>query len=144
MMFQDFDLKTKKLLLLFLSCLLAWSLLGSPATCSASGTYQITDQELTQLETNLSKLQQISTTQRMESARLKEQLTKSEQGLQMLKSQLATSTAQLLQAQNSLQNANQLLQEYEQEAKRQRLKIKAQRNTWIAIAGCLLVALVAK
>ena len=46
MIFQDFDQTTKKLLLLFLSCLLAWWLLGSPATCSASGMYQITEAEL--------------------------------------------------------------------------------------------------
>lgn len=136
MMFQDFDLKTKKLLLLFLSCLLAWWLLGSPGTCSASGTYQITEEELTQLETNLRKLEQLSSTQKTELTRLQEQLTKSEQELALLKSQLATSSTQLTQAQNSLQTANELLDKFAQEEKNKRLKIKAQRNTYF----CLMVA----
>ncbi len=142
--FKSLDLTAKKWLLAFLLCLFCWWLFSASATCEASGTYQITEQELTQLETNLSKLQQISTTQRMESARLREQLTKSEQDLQMLKSQLDTSTAQLQQAQNSLANANQLLQEYGQEERRTRLRIKAQRNTWITIASCLVIALAVK
>lgn len=133
MIFQDFDQTTKKLLLLFLSCLLAWWLLGSPVTCSASGTYQITEEELTQLETNLRKLEQISSTQKTELTRLQEQLTKSEQELALLKSQLATSSTQLTQAQNSLQTANKLLQEFAQEEKNKRLKIKAQRNTYFTL-----------
>ena len=130
MMFDFLDLRTKKLLLLLLSLLLCWWLFFAPGTCSASGTYQITEEELTQLETNLSKLQQISTTQRKESARLQEQLTKSEQELALLKSQLATSSTQLTQAQNSLQTANELLDKFAQEEKNKRLKIKAQRNTY--------------
>lgn len=128
MIFQDFDQTTKKLLLLFLSCLLAWWLLGSPATCSASGTYQITEEELTQLETNLSRLEQISRTQKTELTRLRQQLAQSQEQLQVLKAQLNTSAEQLTTAQNSLDNANKLLKEYAQEEKNKRLRIKAQRN----------------
>ena len=128
MIFQDFDQTTKKLLLLFLSCLLAWWLLGSPATCSASGMYQITEAELTQLETNLRKLEQLSSTQKTELTRLRQQLAQSQEQLQMLKAQLNTSAEQLTTAQNSLDNANKLLEEYAIEAKNERLRIKAQRN----------------
>ncbi len=142
MMFQDFDQTTKKLLLLFLSCLLAWWLLGSPATCSASGTYQITEAELTRLETNLSRLEQISRTQKTELTRLQEQLTKSEQELALLKSQLATSNTQLTQAQNSLQTANELLDKFAQEEKKKRLKIKAQRNTYFTLMVAATIAAV--
>ena len=133
MIFQDFDLKTKKLLLLFLSLLLCWWLFLAPGTCSASGTYQITEMELTRLETNLRKLEQLSSTQKTELTRLQEQLTKSEQELALLKSQLATSSTQLTQAQNSLQTANELLDKFAQEEKKKRLKIKAQRNTYFAL-----------
>lgn len=142
MMFQDFDQTTKKLLLLFLSCLLAWWLLGSPATCSASGTYQITEAELTRLETNLSRLEQISSTQKTELTRLQEQLTKSEQELALLKSQLAISSTQLTQAQNSLQTANELLDKFAQEEKKKRLKIKAQRNTYFTLMVAATIAAV--
>ena len=96
------------------------------------------------LDSRLNRLAQISSTQQTESKRLQEQLTKSEQGLKTLKIQLDTSTAQLQTAQQSLANANQFLKESAAEEKRTRLRIKAQRNTWIAIAGCLLVALVVK
>ncbi len=142
MMFQDFDLKTKKLLLLFLSCLFCWWLLAASATCSASGTYQITEEELTRLETNLSRLEQISRTQKTELTRLQEQLTKSEQELALLKSQLATSSTQLTQAQNSLQTANELLKQYAAEEKKKRLKIKAQRNTYFTLMVAATIAAV--
>jgi septal ring factor EnvC (AmiA/AmiB activator) len=136
MMFDFLDLRTKKLLLLFLSLLFCWWLFFAPGTCSASGTYQITEAELTQLEINLRKLEQLSSTQKTELTRLQEQLTKSERELALLKSQLATSSTQLTQAQNSLQTANELLDKFVQEEKKKRLKIKAQRNTYF----CLMVA----
>lgn len=147
MIFQDFDLRTKKLLLVLLLCLFFWWLLGPSATCSASNvqkTYTITAAELQGLDSRLERLAQLSATQEQESARLKTTLEKSKQELAMLTSQLTTSTEQLKQAQNSLANANQFLKESAAEEKRTRLRIKAQRNTWIAIAGCLLVALAVK
>ena len=99
--------------------------------------------ELLRLEANLQKLKQLSTTQKTESKRLKEQLTILEQELQTLKNQLATSSTQLTQAQKSLQTANQLLTQYAQEAKQERLRIKAQRNGWIAatVLACIGLAI---
>lgn len=143
-MFMSIDLTTKKWLLCFLSLLFAWWVLSASATCSASGTYTMTEAEMQALDSRLNRLAQISSTQQTESKRLQEQLTKSEQELKTLKIQLDTSTAQLQTAQQSLANANQFLKESAAEEKRTRLRIKAQRNTWIAIAGCLLVALVVK
>ena len=142
MMFDFLDLRTKKLLLLLLSLLFCWWLFSAPATCSASGTYQITEEELTRLETNLRKLEQLSSTQKTELTRLQEQLTKSEQELALLKSQLATSSTQLTQAQNSLQTANELLKEFAQEEKNKRLKIKAQRNTYFTLMVAATIAAV--
>lgn len=143
-MFWSIDQGTKKLLLCFLALLLAWWLLGPSGTASASGTYQITEEELQALDSRLTRLAQISSTQQTESKRLQEQLTQSEAQLKTLKIQLDTSTAQLQTAQQSLASANQFLKESAAEEKRTRLRIKAQRNTWIAIAGCLLVALAVK
>ena len=142
MMFQDFDQTTKKLLLLFLSLLLCSWLFSAPAICSASGTYQITEEELTQLETNLRKLEQLSNTQKTELTRLRQQLAQSQEQLQMLKAQLNTSAEQLTTAQNSLDNANKLLQEFAQEEKKKRLKIKAQRNTYFTLMVAATIAAV--
>lgn len=133
MMFDFLDLRTKKLLLLLLSLLFCWWLFSASATCYASGTYQITEEELTQLETNLRKLEQLSSTQKTELTRLQEQLAQSQKQLQMLKAQLNTSAEQLTTAQNSLDNANKLLEEYAIAEKNKRLKIKAQRNTYFTL-----------
>ena len=133
MMFQDFDLKTKKLLLLFLSCLLAWWLLGSPATCSASGTYQITEEELTQLESNLSRLSSINTKLQLESKKQLEQVALLQSQVAQLKSQLALLQEASQKQEDSLTNANKLLEEYAIAEKNKRLKIKAQRNTYFAL-----------
>lgn len=142
MMFDFLDLRTKKLLLLLLSLLFCWWLFSASATCYASGTYQITEEELTRLETNLSRLEQISRTQKTELTRLRQQLAQSKEQLQMLKAQLNTSTEQLTTAQNSLQTANELLQEFAQEEKKKRLKIKAQRNTYFTLMVAATIAAV--
>ena len=133
MMFQDFDLKTKKLLLLFLSCLLAWWLLGSPATCSASGTYQITEEELTQLESNLSQLSSINTKLQLESKKQLEQVALLQSQVAQLKSQLALLQEASQKQEDSLTNANKLLEEFATAEKNKRLKIKAQRNTYFTL-----------
>ncbi len=142
-MFKSIDLATKKLLLLFLSLLLLWWLLGPSGTASASGVYTVTEAELQALETRLETLQQISATQQAESKRLKDTLTKSQTELNLLKSKLDTSTVKLQQAQESLAIANQFLQEFAAEEKRRSLRIKAQRNTWIAatIIACIGLAI---
>ena len=57
----------------------------------------------------------------------------------MLQNQLTISTEQLKQAQNSLDNANQLLKEYANEQTRTRLRIKRQRNFWI---GATITAII--
>lgn len=147
MIFQDFDHKTKKLLLLFLSCLFCWWLLAASATCSASGTpeqtYTITETELSQLETNLAKLRSINDrltvdlkVQSQEATALKQEVTELKKQLEQLQS--------LSQKQgDSLTTANRLLAEYATEAKRERLRIKAQRNGWIAatVLACIGLAI---
>ena len=131
------------ILLLLLSLLLSCWLGVGLRTVSASGTYTITEAELNQLDSNLTKLEQISQTQQAELGRLKTTLETSKQELGMLKNQLTISKEQLKQAQNSLDNANQLLTKYAAEEKRTRLRIKAQRNFWIGATITAIIIAVA-
>ncbi|MBQ9634701.1 MAG: hypothetical protein IJV12_00600 [Acidaminococcaceae bacterium] len=150
MMFQSLDLKTKKLLLLFLS-LLCWRVLFAPGTCSASGTpdqtqtvYQITEQELTTLETNLAQLRSINESLQRELQAQKRELHVLRQESGTLLNQLQLLRQRSETQQNLLINANKSLAEYATEAKRERLRIKAQRNTWEAVAACAIIALAVK
>lgn len=148
MRFKSIDLETKKLLLLFLSLLFFWWVFSASATCSASEmpepVYTITETELVTLENNLaklsainSKLQQESKTQNQQSAELLKQV-------QLLQSQLTALRQESEKQQALLTAANKSLEEYAIAAKKERLRIKAQRNAWEAVAACLVVALVTK
>ena len=133
------DVILLSLLLLLLSCWLGAGL----RTASANGVYTITETELNTLDSNLQKLEQISVTQQQELGRLKTTLETSKQELAMLKNQLNISKEQLTQAQTSLSNANQLLQQYAEEEKRTRLRIKRQRNMWIGFTITAIIVAIA-
>ena len=156
MMFQDFDQTTKKLLLLFLSALLCWWLFFAPATCSASApeepqTVTVEVAELNRLDSIFSRLSQVNgklqnelTDSRTELAKSQEALKKAQQELKQLHLQMAVLKALSANQENSLQKVNESFKQYAEEQKRTRLRIKAQRNTWEAVAACLVVALVVK
>ena len=100
MIFQDFDQRTKKLLLLFLSLLLCWWLFFAPGTCSASGTqipvpeektYTITETQLRGLEQRLTLLDQVLAQQNPELTTLQLQLTESRRELATLRNELSIS-----------------------------------------------------
>ena len=133
MMFDFLDLRTKKLLLLLLSLLFCWWLFFAPGTCSASGTYQITEEELTQLESNLSQLSSINTKLQLESKKQLQQVAQLQSQVAQLKSQLAQLQEASQTQEDSLTNANKLLEEYAIAEKNKRLKIKAQRNTYFVM-----------
>ena len=112
-----------------------------PALCSAEQLYQITETELERLDRNFSELRNINDRQRTESATLRKQLemsqtqlTEAEKQSQMLKAQLGALKLTLEGQEQSLQNANRLLQQYEQEERLRLQKIKRQRNIAYAIA----------
>ena len=112
-----------------------------PALCSAEQRYQITETELERLDRNLTELRNINDRQRTESATLRKQLAASQTQLteagkqsQMLKAQLGALKLTLEGQEQSLQNANRLLQQYEQEERLRLQKIKRQRNIAYAIA----------
>lgn len=131
MIFQDFSVTEKKIILAFLSALLCWWLLSSPATCSASGTYTITEEELATLENNLARLSAINSQLQLESKTQKEQSVALLQQVSLLQNQLATLREQSQKQEALLTNANKLLEQYATEEKRTRLRIKAQRNGWL-------------
>ena len=112
-----------------------------PALCSAEQRYQITETELERLDRNLTELRNINDRQRTESATLRKQLEVSQTQLtaagkqsQMLREQLGALKLTLEGQEQSLQNANRLLQQYEQEERLRLQKIKRQRNIAYAIA----------
>ena len=116
-----------------------------PALCSAEQLYQITETELERLDRNLTELRNINDRQRTESATLRKQLETSQTQLteagkqsQMLKAQLSALKLTLEGQEQSLQNANRLLQEYEAEERSRLRKNKRQRNIAYAIAAASL------
>lgn len=145
-------------LFLPLLCLLV---LLPAATSSASetpATYQITAAELTELQDNLSRLQLINDSLRQTCGLQQNRLVDLATALNRAEQQLATAqrqqTALQLQIQTLqdrstkqeqlLNEANKSLAEYATEAKKTRLRIKAQRNTWAAAAGLLAVGFALK
>lgn len=156
MRFKSIDLETKKLLLLFLSLLFCWWLLVASGTCSASEmpepqTATVEIAELNRLDSIFSQLSQVNgklqnelTDSRAELLKSQEALKKARQELMQLQLQIATLKALSVNQENSLQKVNESFKQYAEEQKRTRLRIKAQRNTWEAVAACLVVALVTK
>ena len=148
MTFKTLDLQTKKWLLLFLLCLFSWWLFSAQATCSASTklpepTYQITESELTTLENNLAQLSSINTRLQLDLKVQSDEATALKLEVTELKKQLEQLRSQSVKQEDSLATANKLLEQYATEAKRERLRIKAQRNTWeviacLAIIGCIV------
>jgi len=140
--------------LFFLSALL-WFL---PSVGGCSPTYQITEEELTTLETNLKTLEQhnamlksILTTQDSELTEALNLLTKSQEELTKLKAELQIARQETQSAQNSLQIANEELakasQSFKQYAKdrdRTENRLRNQRNVWEFIAALAVGVAVAK
>ena len=121
--------------------LLVVCLSSIPALCSAEQRYQITETELEQLDRNFSELRNINDRQRTESATLRKQLEASQMQLteagkqsQMLREQLGALKLTLEGQEQSLQNANRLLQEYEREARSKLRRSRNQRNIAYVIA----------
>ena len=150
MTFQSLDLPTKKWLLWFLLLLCSWWLYSAPATASAAGTpapQKVTvemaeldrlDSIFSQLSQRSGKLQNELTDSRTELAKSQEALKKAQQELMQLRLQLAALKSLSENQENLLQKANESFKEYAAEQKRTRLRIKAQRNTWEAVA-CLAI-----
>lgn len=92
-------------------------------------TYQISEEQLTQLETVFQNLKVVQNEQ--------------EQQIKMLKSQLIESETAIRQSETSLQKANRSLQESAAEAKREHDRLERQRNMWAAFALIAVGAVIA-
>ena len=133
-------LKRKQLSLL-LACSL-WLLAGSIS--QAETMYQISETELTQLETNLNQLAKNNETKQQLLTEQKTQLSEANQQLETVKKELTASKSLNEATQKSLESANRSLTELENEVKR-KIRVKTrQRNLWIAISGGLLYAWIKK
>ena len=136
-------------------------LLLAPVTSWASetpATYQITAAELTELQDNLSRLQLINDSLRQTCGQQQNRLVDLATALNRAEQQLATAqrqqTALQLQIQTLqdrstkqeqlLNEANESFEMFAKEEKARRLRIKAQRNAWEAVAACALIAFVVK
>ena len=118
--------------------------LSAASTSRAETMYQISESELTQLETNLNQLRKNNETKQQLSTEQKQQLTEANQQLETVKKELTASKSLNEATQRSLEKANQSLTELEREA-RHKVQVKArQRNLWIIIAGGALYACISK
>ena len=110
----------------------------------AETMYQISESELTQLETNLDELEKSNAVKQDLLTEQKTQLSEANQQLETVKKELIASKSLNEATQKSLERANQSLQQLEDEAKR-KIRVKThQRNLWIAITGCTLYAYISK
>ncbi len=126
---------------LLLVCSL-WLVAGS--TSQAEEMYQISESELTTLEANLHQLKENNETKQQLLTEQQAQLTEANQQLETVQKELTASKSLNEATQKSLERANQLLTELENEAKR-KIEVKTrQRNLWIAISGGLLYAWIKK
>jgi len=149
------DQITKKWLLLFLVCLFCWWLFSAQATCSASGMPEpqkvtVEMAELDRLDSIFSQLSQANgklqnelTDSRVELQKSQEALKKARQELMQLRLQLAELKSLSESQESLLQKVNESFKQYAAEQKKTRLRVKAQRNTWeavacLAIIGCII------
>lgn len=113
--------------------------------------YWMTEDELTELQSSLNEVLQNSMTSQMASENQQQRAEK-------LQTELLTTQTKLLELQNkllALQNrsaeqerrlsaANESFRQYAAEEKRTRLRLKAQRNSWEAVAGAMLIGMIAR
>ena len=84
------------------------------------------------------------TDSRAELLKSQAELKAAQQELKKLQLQLAELKALSVNQESSLQKANESLQKFAAEEKAKRIRIKAQRNTWEAIAACAIIAFAVK
>ena len=121
------------------------------ASEAAEPMYVVTESELTRLEQNLMELSEISSSQLVTLEKQKEQLMESDRQLQqaeekciLLSSQMRSLEQEMLEQQNSLENARIYFEEFAREEQLKRDKLKREKTVAWIIAGVLLCACIAK
>ena len=117
----------------------------------AEPMYVVTESELTRLEQNLMELSEISSSQSVTLEKQKEQLMESDRQLQqaeekysLLSVQMRSLEQEMLEQQNSLENARIYFEEFAKEEQLKRDKLKREKTAAWIIAGVLLCACIAK
>ena len=141
----------RRLCIVALLFLLSALLLGCASASAQERMYEITESELTLLEENLSELSNVNDGQREKLWNLQEMLKASETRLEaseknsrMLSVKLDWLSKELTAQTSSLENANRLLQEYEQEERQTKRRIERQRNIAYVLAAIAVGFCVAK
>ncbi len=141
----------RRLCISALLLLLAFLLLDISFASAQERMYEITESELTQLEENLSELSNVNEGQREKLWNLQEMLKASETRLEasernsrMLSVKLDWLSKELTEQTASLENANRLLQEYEEEERRTKRRIERQRNIAYVLAAVAVIFCAAK
>ena len=121
------------------------------ASEAAEPMYVVTESELTRLEQNLMELSEISSSQSVTLEKQKEQLMESDRQLQqaeekysLLSVQMRSLEQEMLEQQNSLENARIYFEEFAKEEQLKRDKLKREKTVAWIIAGVLLCACIAK
>ena len=141
----------RRLCIVALLFLLSALLLGCASASAQERMYEITESELTLLEENLSELSNVNDGQREKLWNLQEMLKASETRLEaseknsrMLSVKLDWLSKELTEQTSSLENANRLLQEYEEEERRTKRRIERQRNIAYVLAAVAVIFCAAK
>lgn len=141
----------RKLCIAALLFLLSALLLGCTSASAQERRYEITETELTQLEENLIGLSTVNDEQREKLTNLQETLKASETRLEasernskMLSVRLDWLSKELTEQASSLENANRLLQEYEEEERRTKRRIERQRNIAYVLAAIAVILIAAR
>ena len=141
----------KKLCIAALLLLLSALLLGCTSASAQERMYEISEAELTQLEENLIGLSNVNDEQREKLWNLQKMLKASETRLEasernskMLSVKLDWLSKELTEQTSSLENANRLLQEYEEEERRTKRRIERQRNIAYVLAAIAVIFCAAK
>ena len=141
----------RKLCISALLLLLAFLLLDISFASAQERMYEISEEELTLLEENLNELSNVNDGQREQLTSLQEMLKASETRLEasernskMLSVKLDWLSKELTEQASSLENANRLLQEYEEEERRTRRRIERQRNIAYVLAVLAVIFCAAK
>jgi septal ring factor EnvC (AmiA/AmiB activator) len=141
----------RKLCISALLLLLVFLLLDISFASASERMYEISETELMQLEENLSELSNVNDGQREKLWNLQEMLKASETRLEasernskMLSVKLDWLSKELTTQAASLENANRLLQEYEEEERRTKRRIERQRNIAYVLAAIAVIYCAAK
>lgn len=132
---------TKRLCICLLACSL-WLAAGS--TSQAEEMYQISETELTQLETNLQTLKAHSKERQKVLTEQATLLDQQREELKKLKEEISSSKAANEETKKSLENANAYLTKLEKEEKHKIRVKERQRNLWIGVSSGLLYAWIRK